>query len=55
MKVFHTPVIEIININSQDIITTSICSTNTCYGHQCPDCPWCDGPGECIAYTCRSY
>ncbi len=56
MKKFETPVMTMIKLPQDNVIATSGCETNMCFGFDCPDCPTqCTGIYHCEVFKCKSY
>lgn len=56
MKQFAKPEMSLIQLTNDDLIITSGCNTNTCFGYDCPDCPnECTGTYHCEVFKCKNY
>ena len=52
MKKFNMPVMTVVNLVNENIITASQCPPHYCVGFECPDCISCSGGFVCLSLQC---
>ena len=57
MKKFNSPRMSLVYLSDDNVVYESyICSSQMCYGFDCPDCPMeCSGTYHCEVFKCVTY
>lgn len=55
MKKFEVPMMMIVQLSNEDVITGSACDDKVCQGYYCDDCVECEGKYNCLEFLCKYY